>query len=148
MSMKHVPVFPSKYYGPMCGNVSLTGIISLFVHRLCSSCPQWGVCALSGWGQCWPLLFINSNIDWEQESISAASHPWTADNGMWLKTINNNWGKSPQRRWNVLQLRLRQYMSNNVQMALVCLKAILVNYVHTVAFCMHKCVLHECVSWK
>lgn len=36
---------------------------------------------LNGRGKCWPLLSIKDSIDLRQESVSAASHPWTADNG-------------------------------------------------------------------
>lgn len=49
-----------------------------------SAAPS-GVCTLNGWGECWPLLSIKGSIDWKHESVSAASHPWTADNGSWTR---------------------------------------------------------------
>lgn len=52
----------------------------LVFSAVCTLSAPSGVYMLNGWGKCWPLLSIKDNINLRHESVSAASHPWTADN--------------------------------------------------------------------
>lgn len=54
----------------------------VFMCILSGSTAPSGVCVLNEGEGCWPLLSIKGGIDREHGSISAASQPWTADNGL------------------------------------------------------------------
>ena len=64
----------------VCSCVFVLDCGFIYVCVSCGLVAHSGVCTLNGWGDCWPLLSIKGSIDWKHESLSAASHPWTADN--------------------------------------------------------------------
>lgn len=118
-----------------------------FIYQCVSSgltAPS-GVCTLNGWGEFWPLLSIKGSIDWKHESLSAASHPWTTDNGpghggrSWKQSTTTE-GKCFNCWWNASEIRPHSQqltallLIDHVWMDLACLEALLINYVFSVAF--------------
>ena len=72
---------PECVHRPVSVRLCWTVFFSLSACLCGGPAAPSGVCTLNGWAECWPLLSIKGSIDWKHESVSAASHPWTADNG-------------------------------------------------------------------